>query len=226
MLFILLFASLGAIALGLSWLFGANRGAAPPTSAPTTTRPTSSPPPTLLPPILAPSATPQPSPAALPPPTSVQSPVPVRSPTSLPPASPPPAAPTPTAVRVTVPRVVGMPLGAAQGLLSAQGLILEFQDGSDPRLPEGVVLDQSPKEGESVPVRSVVRLTVNRPPTVTVPNVQGLEEAEARRIIQQAGLRLSLDRAQGGRKGVVNDQSPQPGVRVPPGSEVKIVIGS
>ena len=125
-----------------------------------------------------------------------------------------------------MPKVVGLPLSQAQSQLSALGLTLDVREGNDPRQPEGVVLEQNPKDGESVPPRTVVRLVVNKLATVTVPNVGGLEEAQARKVLTDAGLKPVVEKAAGGRKGVVNDQSPQPGVKVPPGTEVKIIIGA
>jgi serine/threonine-protein kinase len=127
---------------------------------------------------------------------------------------------------VAVPALVGLSLGEAQSQVASRNLILEFDARADPRAPEGVVLAQEPAEGASAAPRSVVRVTVNRPALVSVPNVQGLEEAPARRSLQQAGLGVSVEAVSGARKGVVNDQSPQPGVRVAPGTEVKIFIGS
>jgi beta-lactam-binding protein with PASTA domain len=106
---------------------------------------------------------------------------------------------------------------------------MEFRPGNDPSKPDGIILEQSPNPGETVAPRSVVRLVVNRLTAgmlTTVPNVSGMEEAEARRTIEKEGLKVSVERDRGGRKGVVYDQSPAPGVKVPPGTEVKVVIGS
>ena len=104
-----------------------------------------------------------------------------------------------------------------------------FQNGNDPSQPDGVVLDQSPKAGEMVAPRTVVQLVVNKLPTaglVTVPNVLGMEQDAARKTLEQAGLKVSVGQKSGGHKGTVDDQSPEPGQKVPPGSEVKITVGS
>jgi serine/threonine-protein kinase len=123
--------------------------------------------------------------------------------------------------------VVGLAFGAAQQQLSARGLLVDVKEASDPRQPDNLVLSQDPAEGASVAPRTVVRLVVNKLPqaSVSVPNVGGLEEPEARKVLEKEGLKVAVDRAPG-RKGVVIDQSPQPGVKVAPGTEVKIVIGS
>jgi serine/threonine-protein kinase len=121
---------------------------------------------------------------------------------------------------------VNLPLAQAQQQLAAQTLGVEVREVQDPSKPDGVVLAQSPSENQVVPVRTTVQLTVNRLPTVAVPNVGGMEEAEARRTLEQQGFKIRVERDKGGRRGVVYDQSPEPGIKVPPGTTVTVVIGS
>jgi eukaryotic-like serine/threonine-protein kinase len=226
----LLGASLALVALGAFWLFAANRlGPTTPISAPSPTAaqplipaPTVQPVNTRPAPTAAPTTAPSPT-AATSTPTATRVP-PTASPAPVVPTPPPPP-PAP----VAVPNLVGLDLGSAQQQLSARGLILTFTNASDPRQPAGVVLDQTPKAGGQVAPGSTVSLVVNRPPpaaSVAVPNVQGLEESEARKAVEKEGLRATVERGNGGRKGVVYDQSPQPGIKVPPGTEVKLSIGS
>jgi serine/threonine-protein kinase len=125
-----------------------------------------------------------------------------------------------------VPDLIGMIPAAAQQQLAARGLGLDVREGNDSSKQDNVIIDQDPKAGASVPPRSTIRVVVNRLSYVSVPNVQGLDEAAARKILQEAGLRVRVDRDSGRQRGVVGDQSPQPGIRVPPGSQVTIVIGS
>jgi serine/threonine-protein kinase len=217
-LVLLVLASLGAILLGFNWLFGARPSG-----------PSSQPTPTALP-VAIPSPSP-PTPTATPPPaTATPSPTATTAPPVASPAPPtatpvPTSGPTPTLARVAVPKVVGLSVEAAQAQLSARGLGIDVRDGNDPRQPNGIVLEQTPKEGESVAPRTVVRLVVNRLALVAVPNVQGMSEAEARRVLQREGFRVAVEEINRGPRGVVVDQSPEPGIRVPPGTEVKIVIG-
>jgi serine/threonine-protein kinase len=233
-LLLLILLSLIALGFGAYWLLTAGRPAAAPTPAIATPKPASKPTAVSPPAVVAPTREPT-RPAPTPVPTS--SPVPTLAPVTAPtatsappsPTSPPPTrppAPTQAPARVAVPALVGLSLGDAQTAVAGRDLILEFNAQADPRAPEGVVLAQEPAEGASVAPRSVVRVTVNRPNLVAVPNVQGLEEDPARRALQQAGFKVSVEPVSGGRKGVINDQSPQPGVRVAPGTEVKIFIGS
>jgi hypothetical protein len=230
----MLLLSLIALGLGAYWLLSAGRPTGVATAPAATSKP-AAPPTAVSPPVLAaPTRAPTRAEATARPtdsPVPTLAPVAAPSPTTPPPTPTPPPptrAPTQTAapVRVGVPALVGLSLGEAQSQVASRNLILEFDARADPRAPEGVVLAQEPAEGASVAPRSVVRVTVNRPALVSVPNVQGLEEAPARRALQQAGLGVSVEAVSGARKGVVNDQSPQPGVRVAPGTEVKIFIGS
>jgi hypothetical protein len=222
-LLLLTLASLGLLALGFNWLFGSGRltaTAARPTATavpvvatatrvpPTATRP----PPTATPP----PATPKPAPTATPvPPTLTAVPTPTAAPTT------PPA-------RATVPRLIGMNVEQAQAQLGARNLIMEFRDGSDPRQPDGVIIDQVPREGEAAAPRSVVRVVVNRLHSVNllaVPNVSGKSEVEARAILEKEGFKVAVEEIRRGNRGIVNDQSPEPGIKVAPGTEVTIVVG-
>lgn len=219
----LLLASLGLVGLGLFWLLGARQPGGPaslptPTAGPVlvvgspTAAQTPAPRPTATPTPVPPTPTPQP-------PTPTPSPVP-------PTATPRPTAPAkPTVARVAVPGVVGLPLPAAQQQLAARGLVIELDQGHDPNQPDGVVLRQDPREGEQVPPGSTVHLVINQLVTVVVPNVMGLEENQARQILMRAGLRVEVVGESQGRKGIVNNQSPEPGLRVAPGSTVRISVG-
>ena len=122
-----------------------------------------------------------------------------------------------------------MRLGEAQVQLGARNLVMEFSAGNDPRRPEGVILEQSPKAGERVPPRSVVRVVINQlrqGMLVVVPNVTGQDLGAARATLEKEGFKVTVDEIRRGPKGVVNDQSPEAGSRVPPGSEIKIAVGS
>jgi serine/threonine-protein kinase len=241
-LLLLILASLGMLALGFNWLFGASRNGSPaptptataqakvvvPPSPATATASATPPPATATVPTATATATAPPATATAEA-TATPAPTPTRPPAS--PTARPTAPPTATAApsRVAVPRLVGLNLGEAQQQLGARNLIMEFEAGNDPGKPEGIILEQNPREGAMVAPRSVVRLVVNRLTSgmlVSVPNVLGQEAGQARRTLQEAGLKVSVDEIERGSKGVVNDQSPEPGARVPPGSEVRIAVGS
>jgi beta-lactam-binding protein with PASTA domain len=91
-----------------------------------------------------------------------------------------------------------------------------------------VIIDQVPREGEAAAPRSVVRVVVNRLHSVNllaVPNVSGKSEVEARAILEKEGFKVAVEEIRRGNRGIVNDQSPEPGIKVAPGTEVTIVVG-
>jgi serine/threonine-protein kinase len=202
----------------------------PPTSAPATKpaiQPTA-PPPTRSP--LPATATPVPPPTA----TAVP-PTPV-PPTAVPPTRPP-AKPTDVPVgRAPVPAVQNKLQDEATRILKAAGFTVKVQDQPNPR--EGVVIAQDPASGQAL-VGSTVTIVVGRslptaepkpapkPGLVFPPNVEGMDEREARRTLESQGFRVDVDREKSpDHKGVVIDQNPTKGDSVQRGSVVKITIGN
>ncbi|MGA7396891.1 MAG: PASTA domain-containing protein [Solirubrobacterales bacterium] len=133
--------------------------------------------------------------------------------------------------QVAVPPVVGELENAARQQLSAQGLKMSTSNEASDR-PEGEVLDQSPDAGEKVDPESTVEVTVSSGPaetTVSVPNVVGLTESEAKSDLNAAGLVASVQdqstsiQPQDGR---VIDQNPGAGGDVNEGTRIVIIVGS
>ena len=60
-----------------------------------------------------------------------------------------------------------------------------------------------------------------------MPNVEGMDEKEARKTLEDAGFKVSIERDEApGRKGQVIDQNPAAGDTVRPERTVRITIGS
>jgi hypothetical protein len=109
-----------------------------------------------------------------------------------------------TAVGPAVPDLFGQPLQTAFGALTAAnlpvGLILDALGKEVPRTPipadyQNVpVLAQLPPAGTRLApsgrVHLVVAATVTQPPIVTMPNLAGLTQTEATRVLEQLGLRV------------------------------------
>ncbi|MDQ3932764.1 MAG: transglycosylase domain-containing protein, partial [Actinomycetota bacterium] len=140
-------------------------------------------------------------------------------------ASPPPIATT------TVPLVVGMRESAARSLLVDKQLKSQVETKTDHR-PAGTVVAQSPSAGSDIAIGGVVRLTVSdgrgEPPQPTVPNVVGIRESEAVRILNAAGYDLrTVERPVTKRTEhrIVVAQSPEPGSELPPGGRVTLTVG-
>ncbi|HXF98555.1 MAG TPA: PASTA domain-containing protein [Gaiellaceae bacterium] len=95
---------------------------------------------------------------------------------------------------VRVPDVSGSELAAARQALAAAGLRVRvrFRESEE---QEDVVLGQVPQAGGRIPRRSVVVLTVARAEErVRVPDVVGARLDEARRVLEEAGLRAEARR--------------------------------
>ena len=121
---------------------------------------------------------------------------------------------------VIVPNVVGMSVDEATRTLIAENL-----DSGEVSGDGDVVVGQDPLAGDEVPVGSTVDITVvaDGPELVIVPNVVGLDVADASDVLAEQGLGLG-DRV--GEGDVVRSQNPDAGARVPPGSLVSISLDS
>ncbi len=128
--------------------------------------------------------------------------------------------------------MVGRQRAEAEDALRRAQLAVTVRDGSDPSRPVGVVLGQSPAPGSRAEPGAVVTLTVNRPPAspgARVPNVEGMNEREARRTLEQAQFKVQVQEVQarpGESKGSVVNQLPDAGATVEAGSTVRIDIGT
>lgn len=184
---------------------------------------------------------PSPPPAAGGDPAPVQTPTtptPRPSPTPSPSPSPTPT-PSPTPARVTVPNVRGLLYTQAAEQLQALGLVVERQYQRDPSVPRDTVLRQDPAAGQVIDRGRTVTLTVSSGDLVAVPDVYGMKEKDALRLIESVGLRVPswginyqsrrntdippsvLNRVC---KGCVLSITPPAGTLLPVGSEVTIAV--
>ncbi len=128
---------------------------------------------------------------------------------------------------VTVARVIGMELGAAQQKLRNTGLLPE--DGGTMvtgSVAPGQVSSQDPGPGEEAPQGAVVTLVVEES-SVVVPNVMGMELSTAMKKLTD----LQLKPDQRGKAvtgqfppGRVAIQLPEGGGAVPPGTSITLVV--
>ncbi|MER3397484.1 MAG: penicillin-binding protein [Chloroflexota bacterium] len=164
------------------------------------------------------------------------------TPTATPGATPAPAGtPSPTPARsggpLVMPSVVGRPIQDALASLESLGLEVHQQTRPSNQAPPGQVISQSPAPGTQLIPGTAVTLVVSAGPSVTVPNVIGRPEAEAKQLIQQAGLvNFPTVTYQGRGMGIPDEvlnrvcvgcvlsSDPPPGATVPPGTEVKIAV--
>ncbi|HEU4541996.1 MAG TPA: PASTA domain-containing protein, partial [Jiangellaceae bacterium] len=121
---------------------------------------------------------------------------------------------------VIVPNVVGMSVDEATRTLIAENL-----DTGEVAGDGDVVVGQDPPADDEVPVGSTVDITVaaDKPELVVVPNVVGLDVADASDVLAAQGLELG---DQVGDGDIVRSQNPDAGSLVPPGSLVSISLDS
>jgi serine/threonine-protein kinase len=138
----------------------------------------------------------------------------------------------------TVPSVVGKTEAEASKMVRDAGLTAKVEERRSVGLRDGIIVDQDPKSGQ-VLSGSTVTIVVGRPIAqnlpkpapkpgfVLMPKVEGMDEKEARKVLQDAGFKVQIEREDApGRKGQVIDQNPAAGDTVAPERSVRITIGS
>jgi serine/threonine-protein kinase len=128
---------------------------------------------------------------------------------------------------VSVPDVIGFEVAQARSVLQAAGLRIGEIDEVPNVADAGVIVATRPPTGATRPSGTPIGLVVSRGPAdIRVPDVVGLEQAEARRRIESAGLKLGSvsTRVARGRPGLVLLQRPTAGIMSPHEGRVDLVI--
>lgn len=138
---------------------------------------------------------------------------------------------TTTTASAEVPRVVGLSQSAAQRKLHAAGFRVRTAYVASSK-PSGTVVAQRPAPGTTLRRGGVVRINVsvgaNPQPAKAVPDVTGEDEATARSDLEAAGFQVSVvdePTTDENEDGIVIDEDPVAGTRVPAGSLVTIYVG-
>jgi serine/threonine-protein kinase len=133
----------------------------------------------------------------------------------------------PVVTTVSIPRLVGSSAADAKGRLRSLGLHWNASTRSSDST-RSTVLAQDPAPGAKVEKGETVSLTISSGPSeVSVPDVTGLDAANARGQLQDAGFDVSVvDRptSDPDQDGVVVDQSPTGGSSAAEGSTVTITV--
>ena len=117
------------------------------------------------------------------------------------------------------------------------GLTVKVDERRGLNMNDGQVVAQDPPVGNQVLEGSTVTIIVARGPgnakpapkpgLVLVPNVEGMDEKEARRTLDAAGFRVDVrQESSRDRKGQVINQNPEAGNSVPRNVQVRITIGT
>jgi beta-lactam-binding protein with PASTA domain len=136
---------------------------------------------------------------------------------------------TPAPSGPKVPRVIGMGQAQAFTRLEQAGFRVDSFPVTSSRT-RGLVVRQSPQAGTRARPRSVVRLSVSLGPGArpfrVVPDVGGMREDDAKRVLVRVGFTArALLPANDTQGNVVVDQKPNAGARVRAGSQVAIYLG-
>ena len=131
--------------------------------------------------------------------------------------------------QVTVPNLVGLMQTDAEAVISGAGLSFGSVAEKASTAPKGSVLSQTPPAKTQVDPGTQIDIVIAVPDLRTVPGVIHLKEPEAVEIIRKADLTVGQMERRPGRpesKGIVLEQTPGEGRRVPAGSSILLVIGA
>ncbi|HEY8467925.1 MAG TPA: PASTA domain-containing protein [Solirubrobacterales bacterium] len=130
--------------------------------------------------------------------------------------------------QVAVPNLAGMRVDRAAARLKDAQLQADQREVFSNRVEPGRVVRTEPPAGEQVACQSVVEMLVSQGANlVPVPDVVGLDEADAETAIRDARLIPNVETRDADEpEGTVIDQSPAPGTEIRPRSEVTIVVST
>lgn len=133
-------------------------------------------------------------------------------------------------VQVQVADVAGMDADQAESQLRNQKFQVTRDEQYSTEVDEGKAISTDPAAGQSIPENSTVKLVVSLgPESVTIPQVSGKTEQEARQLIKDAKLQAGSTITQTSpdvKKGVVIETKPGEGEKVDVDSNVDIVVSS
>ncbi|QDY80818.1 Stk1 family PASTA domain-containing Ser/Thr kinase [Streptomyces qinzhouensis] len=127
---------------------------------------------------------------------------------------------------VEVPEVTGDPVAEARAALEGAGfeVAVAAEQVNSPE-PAGAVARQSAPEGTRLATGDTITLTVSKGPRmVTVPDVSGASEGDARRDLEAAGFEVKVEKTFPYLGDRVASQSPSADERAPEGSRVTITL--
>jgi serine/threonine-protein kinase len=130
---------------------------------------------------------------------------------------------------VAVPDVTGQTEASAIQELQAAGLGNAVTQSYDGKVPVGNVISQDPAAGTQSPKGGIISLKISKgTQQIAVPGVVGEKQADATRILTDAGLKVSVKTASTPNvpSGSVMSQTPAEGVTVVAGTTVTITVST
>lgn len=130
-----------------------------------------------------------------------------------------------------VPSVIGQEAQGAANKLAVIGYRVQYVEGDQRGAALGAVIAQEPTAGGSLHLGRLVTLTVNNPPTLTVPRFEEQTVDQAKTMLKDNFLKLgSVSTVDGGLsqtpKGRIVAQLPAPGAVIRRGQSVRLLISS
>ncbi|HTR20926.1 MAG TPA: PASTA domain-containing protein [Gemmatimonadales bacterium] len=130
--------------------------------------------------------------------------------------------------KIPIPDVAGLDSGLARRLIAAVGLVVADVESVQAAVAPGIAMLTRPAPGTPLPAGSSLRLVVSiGAPTISVPDLLGLTQADARTRLELEGLTLgSVTRRRTGdaAPGTVIAQKPGAGTLAAPGTIVDIIV--
>ncbi len=146
----------------------------------------------------------------------------------LPTATPTPLATlTPVVQMMPLPDVVGKPIEEARATLIGQGFrVVVSGERDEPGVDQGIVLEQDPPAGTSVPLASEVSVVVSGPKReLTMPNVVGYMLDVVKDGLELNGLNVTVEEKWSQQaRGIILAQEPLPDAKVHVGDGVTLTV--
>ncbi|MFC8734610.1 Stk1 family PASTA domain-containing Ser/Thr kinase [Luteimicrobium sp. NPDC057192] len=126
---------------------------------------------------------------------------------------------------VTVPQVKGSSQADAVSALKTSGLVPQVRKQFSDDVPEGTVVSQDPQQSTTLHRGDTVHLVVSKgPEMVVVPSVTGKHTAEAKKLLEDKGFKVKVNKFLGGVLDTVRFQDPDGKKKAPKGSTVSLTI--
>ena len=131
-------------------------------------------------------------------------------------------------LKVTVPNVVGKPEGPAITKLQRKRLLPKSSERFSREVAHGNVISTDPKANEQVECNAPVDVVVSKGANLaTVPDVTGLDEAQARTRLREAGFVASISTKDSDEpEGTVIAEDPGPGSRLPRKTKISLTVST
>ena len=131
---------------------------------------------------------------------------------------------------VPVPKLVGLTTEEATATLEELGLLVNIKEEYDKKVEAGIVIEQDVKQGEEIDAGETITIKVSKGiEKVTVPDLTGKTEEEAKKLITDNGLKLKkveVGRDESKEDGKVIAQSLEANSEVEKDSYITITVNS